>query len=85
MACFHEAHLAVVGEQVELSSAAADLMDTAGPWEVAGRRDSELTGMHLSTTLTHIEDEGANCLESYEHFLGLCACSDPEWALQKGS
>lgn len=47
---FHEAHLAVVGEQAELSSTAADLMDTAGPWEVAGRRGSELTGMHLSTT-----------------------------------
>lgn len=48
------AHLAVVGEQVELSSTAADSWDNAGPWEVAGRRDSEQTGMHLETTSTHI-------------------------------
>lgn len=55
-----------------LSSTAADLRDNAGPWEVAGKRDSELTGMHLFTTLTHIKYEGANCLKTYKDFLCLC-------------
>lgn len=66
------AHLAVVAEQVELSSAAADLRGNAGPWEVAGRRGSELTGMHLLTTLTHVEHEKAECPQSRAHFLCVC-------------
>lgn len=70
---------------MELSSTAADLRDTVGPWEVAGRRDSELTGKHLPTTLPHNKDEGAICHKSCEHFLGLRVCSDPEGGLQKGS
>lgn len=43
------AHPAAAADQEESGSEAGDSRDSAAPWEVAGRRDSEAAGMHLYT------------------------------------
>lgn len=43
------AYQAAAAAQEELGSAAADWEYSAEPWEVAGERDSALTGLHLHT------------------------------------
>ena len=43
----------VAGQEVQ-GLAVADQKNSAEPWEVAGRRDSEVTGMHLFLGNTHI-------------------------------
>lgn len=49
------AYQVVVADPEELGSSAADWDYSAGPWEVAGRRESEVAGMHLYTRTFAIE------------------------------
>lgn len=74
----------VVADPEELGSSAADWDYSAGPWEVAGRRESEMAGMHLYTRTFAIESNITILLLQLS-LVQMCEPTDPEEVLQKGS